>query len=197
MHFFSDRNLKNPAFWLANERSVWDRNNLLLSLCNNYVRYQQYVNELCSLCRFWNKHTSSVHSGDFPIWSLSGFFGMSSLWRLCLYFSIAGQRGRILLFEKNKWINKLFTVLVGPCRKIFALGLNIIFETSGKYFSTRTCKPVNNIMKIPVRNCSIKYVCMYLIGKQDISISIIMIIYILKRTAAWNFHFRYESSNLD
>ena len=59
--------------------SVYFVKNLSLFLCNNYVRCQQYVNELRSLCHFWNKHASCVHSVDFLIWSLSGFFVMTSL----------------------------------------------------------------------------------------------------------------------
>ena len=49
-----------------------------------------------------------------------------------------------VIFEKEKK-RKLFTSLVGSYRKIFGLRPWAIFETSGKYVSIRTFKPVNNM----------------------------------------------------
>ena len=87
--------------------SVYFVKNLSLFLCNNYVRCQQYVNELRSLCHFWNKHASCVHSVDFLIWSLSGFFVMTSLF---VFFIRRADGMHFALREKKK----SFTVLVGP-----------------------------------------------------------------------------------
>ena len=58
-----------------------------------------------------------------------------------------------LMKQMSKKINKLFTVQVGPYRKIFSLGLSSVprpsvsaaSKTSGNYISLRTSQTANNL----------------------------------------------------
>ena len=113
-----DHILRKPAFWLTNERSV-----------ANYRCFDSTIT-LYANALFY-KHASSVHICDFLIWSLSGFFVMT----YCLYFLFAGQRGCIMLFEKNN--NQLITVLIGLYRKKFAFGIKNEQCGLGKFLRPR------------------------------------------------------------